>query len=245
MQRYQQNIYRDQMIQNKFNNSSLLIQSRNSFLYENSPLRSYSPHTKMGVVCMSCSSKKELRNAMLRAFKKKYGFINEIKKSIDMSAIKSKIKDGNESDDSFRSINFDKRNKQNFQISYMGKQYRYKSKMEQYQPILNSQQQLQEQNVISNASFEIAQKPAQLLPEINQRFIREFNDYDIAIRDIKNAGRYNGKKLKAAQAESMIIRKKNHEFFQELNTIALGQIKIKYEPSRSLMKNYKNKVTEK
>ena len=61
--------------------------------------------------------------------------------------------------------------------------------------------------------MDISTVHATLLPDIKEKFKRSFIDYDAAIRDLKNNGKYNGKRLKANNAESMMVRKKNHEFF--------------------------------
>ncbi|CDW73096.1 UNKNOWN [Stylonychia lemnae] len=199
--------------------------AQNSVLVESNS----SPFRRPGALCVSCSSKKELKAAMYRAFRKKYQFIIDLK-NVQEEQNKIKVREEDqESSDSFRSIDFKERNKQKLAISLMGNKYRYKSKVEGINDLYSSKD-----------FVNINQSAITILPEIDQKFKREFNDYDSAIKDIKNCGKYNGKKLRAAQAENIMIRKRNHEFFQELNTMSLGLIKKKFDYSRAIKRNYKN-----
>ena len=75
----------------------------------------------------------------------------------------------------------------------MGNQYRYRTKQEKGGNIDDKQRRKQNLTV---DEVDINQSTIVILPEIDQRFKKEFEDYDSAIRDIKNSGKYNGKKLK-------------------------------------------------
>ena len=74
-----------------------------------------------------------------------------------------------------------------------------------------------------------------MLPQIDPRFMKEYEYYD----KIRNDNFREGKKYRKKADNERIIRKKNHEFFQELNTIVLGELKQKFEVSPVIYK-YKN-----
>jgi hypothetical protein len=56
------------------------------------------------------------------------------------------------------------------------------------------------------------------LPEIDKRFKSDYDQYDNAISNVKNI-RNNPKIKKKKMNLDALVRKRNHEFFQEINEI--------------------------